>query len=146
MFKHILTPYDGSKNADRALAKAGELAALVAAPVTILTIYRHHSMLEASLSMVRPQEPGNIDEAMRAHATQTAQHGKEVLKRAGAQNVRAFVRSGRPARTIVDFALKHEIDLIVLGSRGLGASGDSYMLGSVSHKVTGLANIPVLVV
>jgi len=146
MFQHILTPYDGSKNADRALARAADLAKSIGAKVTLLTIYRHHSMLEASLSMVRPQDPGHIDAAMREHATETAQHGREILQQAGAGEVRAFVRSGRPARTIVDFAMKHEVDLIVLGSRGLGASGDSYMLGSVSHKVTGLSKLPVLVI
>ena len=36
-------------------------------------------------------------------------------------------------------------DLIVVGSRGLGAT-ENYLLGSVSHKVTGLAACPVLVV
>ncbi len=145
MFTEILAPYDGSKNADRALGKAAKLADLTGANVTVLTVFRHHSMLEASLSMVRVQEPGSIDNAMREHATQIANHGKAMLAEAGVKNVRAFVRSGRPARMIVEFAEKHGTDLIVLGSRGLG-SGDGYLLGSVSHKVTGLSKCPVLVV
>ena len=49
MFSHILAPYDGSVNADRALMKAAELSKLTGAKVTLLTVYRHHSMLEASL-------------------------------------------------------------------------------------------------
>ena len=146
MFSHILAPYDGSVNADRALKKAAEMAKLTGAKVTLLTIYRHHSMLEASLSMVRVNDPGNIDDAMQAHATEIVNHGKKLMKDAGVENLRAFVRSGRPARAVTEFAKKHEVDLIVIGSRGLGATGDSYLLGSVSHKVTGLAKCPVLVV
>ena len=47
MFKHILAPYDGSKNAMAALEKAVELAKLAGARLTVLTVYRHHSLLEA---------------------------------------------------------------------------------------------------
>ncbi len=146
MFTHILAPYDGSKNSDRALEKAAELSKLTGAQITLLTVFRHHSMLEASLSMVRVNDPGSIDDAMREHATGIVEYGKKLLVDAGVQNVRAFVRSGRPARAINEFALKHGIDLIILGSRGLGSSGDGYLLGSVSHKVTGLSKCPVLVV
>ncbi|WP_099824412.1 universal stress protein [Oceaniglobus indicus] len=146
MFTHILAPYDGSKNADRALEKAAQLAKLTDASISLLTVFRHHSMLEASLSMVRVNDPGRIDDAMREHASGIVAHGKQLLIDAGVANVRGFVRSGRPAREINQFAIKHGVDLIILGSRGLGASGDGYLLGSVSHKVTGLSKCPVLVV
>jgi nucleotide-binding universal stress UspA family protein len=33
----------------------------------------------------------------------------------------------------------------VIGSRGMGTM-EGYLLGSVSHKVTGLSEVPVLVV
>ncbi|WP_108482735.1 universal stress protein [Oceaniglobus ichthyenteri] len=146
MFTHILAPYDGSKNADRALEKAAEMAKLTGARVTVLTVFRHHSMLEASLSMVRVSDPGRIDDAMREHAAGIVTHAKNMLIEAGVEDVRGFVRSGRPARAINEFAARHGVDLIIVGSRGLGASGDGYLLGSVSHKVTGLSKCPVLVV
>ncbi len=146
MFAHILAPYDGSVNSDRALQKAVQLAKLTDARLTLLTVYRHHSMLEASLSMVRVSAPGNLDDALQEHATNILNYGKAKALEAGLPEVRAFVQSGAPARAIADFAARQKVDLIVLGSRGLGASGDSYMLGSVSHKVTGLAKCPVLVV
>ncbi len=95
MFTHILAPYDGSKNADRALDKAAQMAKLTGAKVSLLTVYRHHSMLEASLSMVRVSDPGRIDDAMREHASGIAEHGKSLLRDAGVESVRAFVRSGR---------------------------------------------------
>jgi nucleotide-binding universal stress UspA family protein len=61
------------------------------------------------------------------------------------ERVRAFVKAGQPARTIIEFARDRDVELIVIGSRGLG-SVERYLLGSVSHKVTGLAQCPVLVV
>lgn len=145
MFKRILVPFDGSTIAEQALEKAVDLAKLTGAELFLLTVYRHHSMLEASFSMVRPTDPGNLDEVLRDHAQSVVDHGKQVALAAGADHVRAFIKPGQPARTIVAWAKEREIDLIVIGSRGLG-SIEGYLLGSVSHKVTGLADCPVLVI
>jgi len=145
MFKSILVPYDGSPNADKALDQAMELARLTGGSLTILTVYRHHSMLEASLSMVRPTDPGNLDDIMLAHATEVAEYAKKHAIDNGFEDVRAFVKSGPTSRNIVKFAKDHGHDLIVIGSRGMG-SMEGYLLGSVSHKVTGLSEVPVLVV
>lgn len=146
MFKSILVPYDGSSGADSALRKAAELCRICGdCTLTLLTVYRHHSMLEASISMVRADVPGNLDDIMRGHAKEVAERGKSIAAEAGCSNVRAFVKSGPTARVIVSFAQEHDNDLIVIGSRGLG-SVENYLLGSVSHKVTGLSDRPVLVV
>ena len=145
MFRKIMVPFDGSTNAGNALQKAVELAGLTGAEILILTVYRHHSMLEASFSMVRPADPANMDDTMRAHAREVADHAKKLALEAGAKTVRAFIKSGQPARTIVAWAKEKEVDLIVLSSRGMG-SVEGYLLGSVSHKVTALAECPVLVV
>lgn len=147
MFERILVPYDGSSGAERALVKATDLAKLCGAHVIILTVYRHHSMLEASLSMVRGSlDPGgNLDETMRQTARDAADYAKSYASDAGVEKVSAFIKAGQPARTIVAFANEKECDLIVLGSRGLGST-EGYLLGSVSHKVTGLADCPVMVV
>ena len=144
MFRKIMVPFDGSTNAETALQKAVELAALTGGEILILTVYRHHSMLEASFSMVRPSDPGNMDDAMRSHAREVADHAKRIAQEAGASQVRAFIKAGQPARTIIAWSKEKEVDLIVLSSRGMG-SVEGYLLGSVSHKVTALAECPVLV-
>ena len=145
MFSHILVPVDGSTNSMAALEKAVELARLANAELTILTIYRHHSMLEASFSMVRPGDPGSIDDSQREYATGVAESAKARARELGSSNARAFVRNGPVARGIIAFAREHRCDLIVIGGRGMG-SVESYLLGSVSHKVTGMSGCPVLVV
>ena len=144
MFKHILVPVDGSQNAAAALDKAIELRGLTGAEMTVLTVYRHHSLLEASLSMVRAENPGNMDDIMRGHAREVAEMSKARAAEGGGE-VRAYVKNGPVARSIVAFADEHDVDLIVMGSRGLG-SVEEYLLGSVSHKVTSLAQCPVMVV
>lgn len=145
MFNRIVVPFDGSKGAGKALEMAVGLQKLCGAELLIVTIYRHHSYLEASLSMVRVEQPENLDDVLRGHAKQIVAHAKEEATKLGATKVRGFVRNGPVARGIVAFADEHDADLIVLGSRGLG-SVEGYLLGSVSHKVTGISEVPVLVV
>ncbi len=147
MFKTILAAYDGSNGAYAALEKAAELAKLTGAQIIVLTVYRHHSMLEASLSMVRGRgEPNrNLDDVMREVSREAADEAKARARELGVERVTAFIKSGPSARTIVSFAAEKGCDLIVLGSRGLGSS-EGYMLGSVSHKVTSLTDTPVLVI
>jgi nucleotide-binding universal stress UspA family protein len=144
MFKRILVAFDGSSGAEGALRKAAELAKICGADLVSLTVFRHYSHLESSFSMFKPGEPDRMDDSMRAQAAKVAEHAKEVASQEDVE-FRAFVKVGPPARSIIAFAEEHEADLIVVGSRGLG-SVEGFLLGSVSHKVTGLADQPVLVV
>ncbi len=145
MFKKIVVAVDGSDGSKEALKIAVGLQKSGGGELLIVTIFRHHSLLEASMSMVRPDDPVNMDDVMRDYAKQVAEEAKEIAASEGASNVRAFAKSGQPARGIVKFAEEHGADLIVVGSRGIG-DVEGFLLGSVSHKVTSLANCPVLVV
>ncbi|WP_375258335.1 universal stress protein [Citreimonas sp.] len=145
MFSHILVPVDGSDNSFAALDKAVALSQLTGAVLSILTVYRHHSLLEASLSMVRKSDPRPFDDVMREHATEVAELAKARAVAGGVGEVHAYVRNGAVARGIVNFARDRAVDLIVMGGRGAG-SAENYMLGSISHKVTSLTQGPVMVV
>ncbi|KZL16249.1 putative universal stress protein [Pseudovibrio axinellae] len=146
MFNSILVPFDGSNGAEQALQKAVNLSIICGnVPLTLLTVYRHHSVLEGSFAVVRPDETDSLEDVMRSHAKAVAEQGKLSAVEAGCTNIRALIKSGPTARTIVAVAQEHACDLIVIGSRGLG-SLEGYLLGSVSHKVTSLADCPVLVV
>ena len=145
MFKRILVPVDGSEASMSALEIAVEMQSAFRSELLILTVYRHHSLLEHSTSMVRPEEPDTMDDILRTHAAEVAEAAKSKAKGLKADGARAFVRNGPPARTIVAFAKDKGADLIVLGSRGVGDL-DGFLLGSVSHKVTSLSDCPVMVV
>jgi nucleotide-binding universal stress UspA family protein len=59
--------------------------------------------------------------------------------------VRFEILVGHPAERLVEFAEKHHIDLIALGSRGRNRF-QRWVLGSVSQRVTAYAHCPVVVV
>ena len=144
MFKRILVGFDGSECATEALRMAADMCKLTGAEALVLTVFRHHGMLEGSFSVARPDR-GNMDDDGRAYASEMAAAGKALVQEAGVENVQAFIKPGAPARTVVAFAKERDADLIVVGSRGVG-SIEKFLLGSVSHKVSGLAECPVLVV
>ena len=56
-----------------------------------------------------------------------------------------ILRKGNPARNIVEAAREEEVDLIVLGNRGIGGIL-SWMLGSTSRSVAEACTVPVLIV
>jgi len=145
MFERILIAVDGSDQALDALKLAVGIQGKFASELIILCVYRHHSLLEASMSMVRPETPENLDDSMREFAGGVVETAKTFATKHGAKDVRGFINSGPPARTIVNFAKDKNADLIVLGSRGVG-DVEGFLLGSVSHKVTSLADCPVMVV
>lgn len=147
MFNRILIPVDGSKGALKALEKAVSLQRLTGAELYILCVFKHHSLLEASLSMVRPAKLDIPDDALKEYATEVAVHAKSTAAELGADptKLRAFVKGGRPSRTIARFARKRDCDLIVVGAHGTNGE-KSLLLGSVAQRVAGSAHCPTLVV
>ena len=105
-----------------ALDLAVELQEKCDAELLILCVYRHYSLLEASMSMVRPEAPENLEDSMREYAAGVAERAKKRALEHGSKSVRAFAKSGPPARTIVKFAKEHGANLIVLGGWRGGAA------------------------
>ncbi|UCH19826.1 MAG: universal stress protein [Deltaproteobacteria bacterium] len=60
------------------------------------------------------------------------------VKAKGLKIVKATVSRGDPAEEIVKFSKNNDIDMIVIGSRGLGQT-KGILLGSVSSKVCHLS-------
>ena len=69
----------------------------------------------------------------------------ELVEETGGAVAEAHMLRGRPADVIVDLGEEVEADLIVVGSRGLGAVG-RLLVGSVSEGVVHHAPCPVLIV
>ena len=137
MMKNILVPVDGSEGADRAIEKAVMLAKLCNAKVNFLYVANINQLaINAVLS------DAILDSVTKA--------GNVILERAmemvpeGVEK-ESFSDTGLPAVVVLDFAESNNIDLIVMGSRGLGVV-KGVLLGSVSQYVVEQAKCPVLVV
>ena len=63
----------------------------------------------------------------------------------GMKQITRRVENGDPAEEIFKVAKEMNVDLIVLGTRGLGTMRE-LLMGSVSHKVTHLSECPCMTV
>lgn len=146
IFHSILVAVDGSEHAGRAAHMAIALALQNDATLSVLSVYRHMSYKEGSLSLVRTREvPVEPDKVMHEIAEDAVEWVVARAKEAGLKNVSKSVRRGPPARTIVRVAREKGVDVIVLGKRGLG-DGEGFFLGSVSHKVNGMCECTCITV
>jgi nucleotide-binding universal stress UspA family protein len=140
-FHHILTAFDGSKQSSKALEKAIQLAE--AHPGTKLTVVH---VLNSRPLIIGDMAFTPTDAYQKQVDAQTAALSEQARSIIGNLPYANTVQlSGYPATAILDYADQNACDLIVMGSRGLGAIRE-FMLGSVSHNVVQHAKIPVLVV
>ncbi len=137
MVKEILVPVDGSEGSDRAVAQAITMAEVCDAKLNFLYVANINQLaINACLSdaiLEAVTKAGNVilDRAM-------------ALVPSGIEK-EAFSETGSPAVVILEFAASNDIDLIVMGSRGLGIV-KGVLLGSVSQYIVEQAKCPVLVV
>ncbi|MBA2665246.1 MAG: universal stress protein [Bradymonadaceae bacterium] len=140
MFQRILLATDGSEHAERAADAALGLAReLSDAHVTLLHVSSQApsrgQLLQANL---------DIKSLLEAEAHATIASIESKFTEAGLP-YRLEVALGDPAQKIVEIAAARGIDLIVIGSRGLGPVS-AVLLGSVSHRVAHDAGCPVMIV
>lgn len=155
LYTNITVPYDNSKSSHAALLEAIKIASIDNS--TILQILhiidveqRAADLLEARKGQL--EAPKSTSEAVRALYDEVVkqankdlhEHIDDVLE--GAQNKIAIdlVEESFPGDQIVTYAKEHNSDLIVMGSRGLGALRG--IIGSVSMQVLRTAPMPVMIV
>ena len=145
MFTHILIASDGSECALRAVRAGAEIAKRFEAEVTLLSVF---DPPVGQMALVDPDTVA-LDPAMIARYADEVQSAVEksatqVLEEVGVRYT-ARRETGHPVDQIVGVAARSRVDLIVLGSRGLGGL-ESFLLGSVSDRVLHHAHCPVLIV
>ncbi len=149
--ERILVPFDGSHNAERALAWARMIALGTGSEVLVLVGYTQPlTMRGRGAAYVEAVRDELADEA-----AELAREGVQVLVTAGVQ-ARGIVLKGDITRGILETAAQEGCGLILLGRQGLtaevgGVSGAAGMIrdllqGGVSEKVTRHAEVPVVVV
>jgi len=133
--KKILVGFDGSEGSEQALNRAmmlideyGELILLAVVP--------------------SPSEKTFVDKEIYGKLKKKAERLiADAIADIGSHDftITGVVEQGDAAAIIIDAASRLDVDLIVLGRRGLSELG-RYLIGSVANKVVQYAHKPVMVV
>jgi nucleotide-binding universal stress UspA family protein len=146
-FTKILVAVDGSKSATKAAKTAVKLAKRNAANLIVVSVIQRPSYLFAPVSGgVSPMAFGDYYSYAKKDAEKWVNEVVALAEGRGIA-VRGLVPKGSHSvvQSITDYAKAQDVDLIVLGTRGLGGF-DRLLLGSVSNGVVTHAHCSVLVV
>lgn len=138
--KSILVPIDGSVHSPAALEQAMYIAKLARAKLTVLYVIDLNTAISALERVtLNSYLPDDIDS-----------EGQKILDQARLAVEKEQLKAdyqiliGNPAQKILKYAQENKIDLIVMGSRGLGAI-KQILMGSVSQYLVANAPCPVLI-
>ncbi len=169
--KTILVPTDGSREADRAVDLASEIAGKYGADLVLFYSMWRGPSLEQLRSTVDGKQLSEatwaqLDPKRHPIAEHTSsalippvvprdalqEIGEQVLERArqtalakGVEDPRVILHDGDPARSIIAATEREQADLIAMGSRGLGGVA-GLLGGSVSYKVSHSAPCSCMIV
>ncbi len=162
MFKNVLVATDGSDHANKAVDLAADMAAKYGAALTVLSVIESGALTEDARRLAREKgvdmnpvldipditgivpEGGpilpNVKDTLATSRIQ-AELAEAIVEEAKdrATAARGLTETGHAAEAILRVAEAERVDLIVMGSRGLGAL-KSLLVGSVSQTVSHLAN------
>ncbi|NLJ77968.1 MAG: universal stress protein [Tissierellia bacterium] len=138
--KKILVAVDGSEKSKKALGKAREIGELSNSDITVITVINTFG----SPYITDPEIKVKLSK-------ENVEYGENILKDAtqvlegysGA--VHTMLRDGDIGGEIMEEAEEGDYDLVVMGSRGLGAFSRTF-LGSVSNRVVNHINKSILIV
>lgn len=132
MYEHLLVPIDGSDNAKRAAKEAAFFTNVH--PTAFVELLYVTNFKKSDQSREKLEEKV-------ATITNTIEDfyiEKQI-------DYKVTILHGQPAREIIRHANSLKVDLIIIGSRGVGGL-KKMVLGSVSEKVVTGTDAPVLVI
>lgn len=147
VMKKILIPIDGSDFSKRAMEKGKELAKAFDSEVVLMHVTNFDFVTYPGVGVF---EVGvNIPDIME----ELEEQGEKLLQEAKESfgdmkgKVETLLQKGGIAHMITEYCENNDVDMVVMGSEGLSASGiRSLLIGSVTSKVIHHVNVPVLVV
>lgn len=136
-FDSVLVPFDGSSGAESALDHALALAQTTGATLHVLNVVDHGIMAGGDV------DAGIVLDALEAQGKQALDDVAERVRAEGVDVAEPTVRVGSPFREILSYADEHEIDCLVMGTRGRSGL-DRVLLGSVTERVIRQSDVPVI--
>ncbi|UQZ33454.1 universal stress protein [Paenibacillus sp. PK3_47] len=138
MYNRIVLAVDGSENSLRATKEAVKLVSL--APDCQIDVISVADMSKSKNEILHAQSREELELKRRQKLVPV----EEILKQGNAL-YKLQILHGEPGPTIIEYANKEKVEMVIIGSRGLNALQEM-VLGSVSHKVVKRVNCPVMVV
>lgn len=146
MINRILVPTDGSADSNRAVGLAAELAVKHDAALYLLNVIRDMQLPSELRKMAKVENIGQSrQDVLEFVAEKIMGDAERRANRKGVKAVRKATGQGDPGSAISSYAQRNKIDLIVMGTRGLG-SVKGMLMGSVSRKVANTCNVNLLIV
>jgi nucleotide-binding universal stress UspA family protein len=152
MYRKILVAFDGSEPSKHALDIAvstadkwkAELVILSVVPRVMMPVFPDEGFGAAPITAA--QDMSEYQEKMKEIYAGSITEAEEDIKEAFPDLVvTTKLMEGRPSAIIVEEAEEEHIDLIVIGSRGIGGI-TGWILGSTSRRVVESCTKPILVV
>ena len=137
-YTNALIAYDGSPEADQALAHGVALAHSSGARLTLLTVVPDAPAIVGPAPITRDQLAAEVESELKS----TLAAARDALPQD--VSVTTLMRTGDAASSIVGVAKELRCDVILMGTRGRGRIGS--LFGSVSLAVMHRAPVPVIVV
>jgi nucleotide-binding universal stress UspA family protein len=138
MFNNIVLAFDGSEYSDKALLRAKAIAERFGATLWLVHVFRNPSDLLGYTDFEK------IYAKRKSAAQAVMDDARQKLGRT-TFTVQEELQEGNETDSILKVAENCTADLIVMGTRGLGAV-KGFLVGSVSRKVIHYAACPVMVV
>jgi nucleotide-binding universal stress UspA family protein len=139
----ILVPVDGSQNSMEAVKVALNYAKTAKADIALMTVSPFIAGLDLEISAGAMD---SLNESMKRRSEEVLSKAQGILAAEGVTAKTIISSSISAADEIVGYAEKEKVDLIVIGSRGLGGKATRFIMGSVASKVVGHAPCNVYVV
>ena len=146
MINKILVATDASAASNRAVRMAAYIAASHEAELLILHVIRDMQLPTLMKKAPELEEFANAREDIMRQVAEDILNEAEVLaQKSGAQKIQTAIGSGDPASSVIGFSKRRNIDMIVIGTRGLGKIKE-VLMGSVSRKIANSAEANCLIV
>ena len=134
--KKILVPLDGSENSLRGLKFAMLLAKQANLSIVGLNVYSLPKYLKSSWQ---------IRHKFRQISNDVIDQAKIIARRNEIKFTGLSIAGENIGKTIVEFANKQDVDLIVIGSRGVDSEIEMF-LGSTANYVINKSKMPVTII
>lgn len=144
MIDKILVAVDGSEHSLKAVDYAASIASAMKSELHILFVLKSQNLPKGLLDYADAEHiAGGNKDILEKMATNIISSAKNRAASFGTENIVAEVKNGPVARSIVACAKDNNVDMIVIGTRGMG-NIEATLRGGVSHRVELLAKCPVL--